>query len=144
MNVDSEDIPATVGLIIDSSGSMISKHAEVTKAALAFANASNPNDEVFIVNFNDEPYLDQDFTANVAKLREALDLVDSRGGTAVYDTVIAASLPQHRCSSHTLPSSNNSPSSQNFYVAFSDRFLPNSIASNLATCRQRPFGQVIQ
>src|SRR6266516_5663072 len=48
----------------------------------------------------------------------------------ITNTTIAASLPQHRCSRRTSPSSNNSPSPQNFYVAFSDRFSPNSIASN--------------
>ena len=43
------------------------------------------------MNFNDEPYLDQDFTGNVNLLREALDRLDSRGGTALYDAVFAAS-----------------------------------------------------
>src|SRR5260370_16731366 len=52
--------------------------------------ASNPKDEVFIVNFNDEPYLDQDFTNNVSSMREALDRVDSRSGTALYDAVVAS------------------------------------------------------
>src|SRR5262249_24913582 len=48
-----EDIPATVGLVIDNSGSMVTKKAEVIDAALAFAQDSNPLDEVFTVNFND-------------------------------------------------------------------------------------------
>jgi VWFA-related protein len=52
--------------------------------------ASNPKDEVFIVNFNDEPYLDQDFTNNISQMREALDRVDARSGTALYDAVIAS------------------------------------------------------
>src|SRR5260370_14816856 len=50
--------------------------------------ASNPKDEVFIVNFNDEPYLDQDFANNVSAMREDLDRVDSRSGTALYDAVL--------------------------------------------------------
>src|SRR3989440_2446772 len=51
----------------------------------------------------------------------------------ITNTAIAASLPQHHCSRRTSPSSNNSPSSQNFCVAFSDRFSPNSIASTPPT-----------
>jgi Ca-activated chloride channel homolog len=62
----------------------------VTKAVVNLVQASNANDEVFIVNFNDEPYLDQDFTAKIDQMREALDRVDSRGGTALYDAVIAS------------------------------------------------------
>ena len=52
--------------------------------------SSNPQDEVFIVNFNDEYYLDQDFTNDLNKMREALEKVDTRGGTALYDAVVAS------------------------------------------------------
>jgi VWFA-related protein len=52
--------------------------------------ASNPQDEVFIVNFNDEYYLDQDFTANLKLMQEGLEKIDSRGGTALYDAVVAS------------------------------------------------------
>jgi VWFA-related protein len=45
---------------------------------------------VFIVNFNDEYYLDQDFTANIPLLKDALDRIESRGGTALYDAVVAS------------------------------------------------------
>src|SRR5258708_37792403 len=69
---------------------MRTKPTAVTKAVVNLVQASNPNDEVFIVNFNDEPYLDQDFTNKVDLMREALDRVDSRGGTALYDAVIAS------------------------------------------------------
>jgi Ca-activated chloride channel homolog len=85
-----EDIPVSIGIVIDNSGSMRSKRAAVTKAVLNLIQASNPQDEVFVVNFNDDPYLDQDFTNKVDVLREALDRVDSRGGTALYDAVIAS------------------------------------------------------
>jgi Ca-activated chloride channel family protein len=85
-----EDIPVSIGIVVDNSGSMRTKRAAVTKAVVNLVQASNPNDEVFIVNFNDEPYLDQDFTNKVDMMREALDRVDSRGGTALYDAVIAS------------------------------------------------------
>jgi Ca-activated chloride channel homolog len=85
-----EDIPVSIGILVDNSGSMRAKRNAVTKAVVNLIQASNPRDEVFIVNFNDEPYLDQDFTNKIELLREALDRVDSRGGTALYDAIIAA------------------------------------------------------
>jgi len=85
-----EDVPVSIGILVDNSGSMRTKRNAVTKAVVNLVQASNPNDEVFVVNFNDEPYLDQDFTDSVPKLRDALDRVDSRGGTALYDAVIAS------------------------------------------------------
>lgn len=85
-----EDIPVSIGIVVDNSGSMRTKRAAVTKAVVNLVQASNPHDEVFVVNFNDEPYLDQDFTNKVDQMREALDRVDSRGGTALYDAVIAS------------------------------------------------------
>jgi VWFA-related protein len=85
-----EDIPVSIGIVVDNSGSMRTKRNAVTKAVLNLVQASNPKDEVFIVNFNDEPFLDQDFTNNVALMREALDRVDSRSGTALYDSVVAS------------------------------------------------------
>jgi VWFA-related protein len=86
-----EDIPVSIGILVDNSGSMRTKRNAVTKAVVNLVKSSNPGDEVFIVNFNDEPFLDQDFTNNVSLMQEALDRVDSRGGTALYDAVFAAS-----------------------------------------------------
>jgi len=85
-----EDIPVSIGILVDNSGSMREKRAAITKAVVNLVRASNPSDEVFVVNFNDEPYMDQDFTSNVNQMREALDRLDSRGGTALYDAVIAS------------------------------------------------------
>ena len=82
-----EDIPVSIGLVIDNSGSMRQKRREVNAAALEFVKASHPEDEVFIVNFNDEAYLDQDFTSNHDRLQDALQRIDSRSGTALYDAV---------------------------------------------------------
>jgi Ca-activated chloride channel family protein len=85
-----EDIPVAMGIVIDNSGSMREKRDRVNKAALNLVRASNPQDQVFIVNFNDEYYLDQDFTSDIGKLKEALEKVESRGGTALYDALVAS------------------------------------------------------
>ena len=66
-----EDIPVAMGIVIDNSGSMREKRAKVNQAALNLVRSSNPQDEVFVVNFNDEYYLDQDFTNDLLKLKEA-------------------------------------------------------------------------
>ena len=84
------DIPVSMGILIDNSGSMREKRNKVNQAALNLVRSSNPQDEVFIVNFNDEYYLDQDFTNDLLKLKEALEKIDPRGGTALYDAVIAS------------------------------------------------------
>ncbi len=85
-----EDVPVSLGIIIDNSGSMRDKRPAVNQAAINLVKASNPEDQVFIVNFNDEYYLDQDFTANITKLRDGLEKIESRGGTALYDAVMAS------------------------------------------------------
>jgi len=85
-----EDVPVAMGIVIDNSGSMREKRDKVNKAALDLVMSSNPQDQVFVVNFNDEYYLDQDFTGNVALLRQALEKVEARGGTALYDAVVAS------------------------------------------------------
>ncbi|MGA9624323.1 MAG: VWA domain-containing protein [Bryobacteraceae bacterium] len=86
-----EDVPVSMGLIIDNSGSMRDKRAKVEAAALALVKASNPGDEVFIVNFNDEAFLDnphgKDFTSDIQEMEEALTRIDSRGGTAMRDAI---------------------------------------------------------
>lgn len=82
-----EDIPVSLGIIIDDSGSMINKRQKVAAAALALVKASNPKDEVFIVNFNDTAYLDVPFTNSIEKLEEGLARIESRGGTAMRDAI---------------------------------------------------------
>ncbi|MBI2817951.1 MAG: VWA domain-containing protein [Acidobacteria bacterium] len=82
-----EDIPVSVGIMVDNSGSMRDKRRGVNAAALKFVRTSNPLDEVFIVNFNDEAFLDADFTDNIKLLEEGLEKIDSRGGTALYDAL---------------------------------------------------------
>lgn len=85
-----EDVPVAMGIVIDNSGSMREKRDKVNKAALNLVRSSNPQDQVFVVNFNDEYYLDQPFTDNINRLREALEKVEARGGTALYDAIVAS------------------------------------------------------
>ena len=85
-----EDIPVAMGILIDNSGSMREKRAKVNQAALNLVRSSNPQDEIFVVNFNDEYYLDQDFTNDLLKLKEALEKIDAKGGTALYEAAVAS------------------------------------------------------
>ncbi|HVN93346.1 MAG TPA: VWA domain-containing protein [Terracidiphilus sp.] len=84
------DLPVSMGLVVDNSGSMYRKRPSVNKSAVDLVEASNPQDEAFVVNFSDEAYIDCDFTASIAKLRDGLSHIDSRGGTALYDAVAAS------------------------------------------------------
>lgn len=83
------DLPVSIGILVDNSGSMRDKRAAVVRAALDLVRASNPHDEAFVVNFSDEAFLDQDFTSNIAQLSGGLAHIESRGGTALYDAVVA-------------------------------------------------------
>jgi VWFA-related protein len=86
-----EDVPVSMGLIVDNSGSMRPKRAAVEAADLALVNDSNHDDEVFVVNFNDEAFLDlppgKYFTSDINEMKQALTKVDSRGGTALFDAI---------------------------------------------------------
>ena len=83
-----EDVPVSLGLVIDNSGSMRGKRKSVEAAALAAVKASNSRDEEVVVNFNDEAYDDSNgFTSDLKKLDEALTKIDSRGGTAMRDAL---------------------------------------------------------
>jgi Ca-activated chloride channel homolog len=89
-----QDVPVTLGLVIDNSGSMRVKKPDVITAALVLVQASNPQDEVFVINFNDTvrrglPDI-VPFTDDVAMLREALSRDDPAGRTSLYDGLIAA------------------------------------------------------
>ena len=85
-----EDVPVSMGILVDNSGSMNDKRSRVAAAALAMVKASNPEDEVFIVNFNSDPYLDQAFTHDNKKLEEALSRIDAHGGTAMRNAISGA------------------------------------------------------
>jgi VWFA-related protein len=85
-----EDLPVSIGLLIDSSGSMYDKRQAVDKASLDFVKLSNPEDEEFLVDFSWEAFIDQDFTNKIEKLREGLGYIKSSGGTAIYDALVAS------------------------------------------------------
>ena len=87
-----EDVPVSMGLVIDNSGSMRDKRPQVNAAALTLVKTSNPQDEAFVVNFNDDYYLDtvHDFTSDINEMKDALERIDARGSTALYDAVIGS------------------------------------------------------
>jgi VWFA-related protein len=85
-----ERVPVALGILIDNSGSMLPKRAKVNEAALQLVDASQPEDRVFVVNFGEDAFLDQDYTPDVSKLKAALERVETRGSTALYDALIAA------------------------------------------------------
>lgn len=88
-----EDVPVAVGLIVDNSGSMARKRKDVAAAALAFVRSSNPQDEMFIVNFNERVSLglpdSKLFSASPAELTKAFNGVPANGRTALYDAIEA-------------------------------------------------------
>lgn len=87
-----EDVPVAIGIVVDNSGSMRDKRDKVTHAVLNLIRASNPNDQVFVVNFNRNPYLDQDFTSDINLLERALHQVSMQGDTALYDAIVASAV----------------------------------------------------
>jgi Ca-activated chloride channel homolog len=87
-----EDVPVALGIVVDNSGSMRDKRDKVEQAVLNLIRASNPQDQIFVVNFGERPYLDQDFTSNENLLQAALHQVSFKGSTALYDAVVASDL----------------------------------------------------
>jgi Ca-activated chloride channel homolog len=85
------DIPVTAGLVVDESGSMRPKRAQVLTAAMVFIQASNPMDEMFVVNFNEKPRRGLPdimlFSGDIRQLRDALWQGDPEGRTALYDAI---------------------------------------------------------
>jgi Ca-activated chloride channel family protein len=87
-----DDVPVAMGIVIDNSGSMREKREKVNQAVLNLIRASNPNDEIFVVNFSQDSYLDQDFTSDINLLQQALQKVTSQGSTALYDAIVASAV----------------------------------------------------
>jgi len=83
-----DDVPISLGLIIDTSASMTNKRDRVASAALAMVKASNPQDEVFIVNFNESAVLAKEFTNDIKDLEKALRDLDAKGETAMRDALL--------------------------------------------------------
>jgi Ca-activated chloride channel homolog len=82
-----DDVPVSLGLLIDNSGSMRLIRSRVEAAALACARASNPQDEMFVLNFADKPHIDVPLTNAIGVLEAGVARVDSIGGTALRDAV---------------------------------------------------------
>jgi len=87
-----EDVPVAMGIVIDNSGSMREKRDKVNEAVLNLVRESNPQDEIFVVNFSQDPYLDQDFTSDINLVRQALQKVSMGGSTSLYDAMVASSI----------------------------------------------------
>lgn len=85
-----QDLPVSMGILIDDSGSMRDKRAEVNRAAMDLLRNSNRQDTAFVVNFSDRAYLDQGFTTDLIALNRGLSRFDSQGTTALYDAVAAS------------------------------------------------------
>ena len=87
-----EDSPASIGLVIDHSGSMQSKLPSVVEAISAFLHSSNPQDEIFVVDFNDDVWVNllggKGFTSNPMEIMKAVGVISPQGRTALYDAVI--------------------------------------------------------
>jgi Ca-activated chloride channel homolog len=82
-----EDVPISIGVVFDLSGSMKDKIATARDAATTFFNTGNPQDEYFLVTFSDRPKIAEDFTTDIAKLRTRLVFEATKGMTALYDAV---------------------------------------------------------
>jgi Ca-activated chloride channel homolog len=85
-----QDVPISMGILVDNSGSMRDKRASVNVAALTLLKDSNRQDTAFIVNFSDRAFLDQGFTSDLVALNRGLTRFDSHGTTAMYDAVAAS------------------------------------------------------
>jgi VWFA-related protein len=83
-----EDVPVSMGLVIDNSASMENKKDRVISATLAMVLASNPQDEVFVINFNEEASLAQEFTSDIGTLEKSLRGIHTQGETAMRDALL--------------------------------------------------------
>jgi Ca-activated chloride channel homolog len=87
-----EDVPVEMGIVVDNSGSMREKRGQVNQAVLNLIRASNSEDQIFVVNFGQNPYLDQDFTSDASLLQAALHQISAKGSTALYDAIVASAV----------------------------------------------------
>jgi len=87
VTLSSEDVPVSIGLIFDMSGSMSDKAEKARQAAVQFLQTANPRDEFFLVNFGDRAALTRSFTTNIEELQEGMLFTPSRGRTALFDAI---------------------------------------------------------
>jgi Ca-activated chloride channel family protein len=83
------NVPVSVGILLDTSGSMASKIRTAVEAVDRFIRQIHPDDEIFLFTFSGQPVLRQDFTGDREKLSQALKRVNATGGTALYDALSA-------------------------------------------------------
>jgi len=87
VNFSAEDVPASIGVILDLSGSMADKLGRAKQAALEFFRAGNPQDEFFLIGFNDHVQLISRFTSNVEDLQARMLTISAKGATALLDAI---------------------------------------------------------
>jgi Ca-activated chloride channel family protein len=90
LQFSSEDAPLSIGLVFDTSGSMGAKLQESRRAAAEFFKTANPEDEFFLVEFNDRPELVAPFTTDIEDVQNKLTFAQSKGKTALLDGVYMA------------------------------------------------------
>ena len=83
----SEDAPVSLGIVVDTSGSMVDKMERVREAVREFCDSANPKDEFFIITFSDEPRLVQDFTDSPDDIEKNLLFAVPKGRTALLDAI---------------------------------------------------------
>jgi VWFA-related protein len=82
-----EDVPLSAGLLFDASGSMSDKLDKARMAVMQFFRSSNPEDEFFLISFNDRPYQNADFTSDEATLQSKLNFTEAKGRTSLLDAI---------------------------------------------------------
>jgi Ca-activated chloride channel homolog len=87
LTFSSEDVPITIGVIFDFSGSMANKIGKAREAALQFFKTANPQDEFFLVGFNERAELTNAFTKNIEDLQSSMMLMAPKGSTALLDAI---------------------------------------------------------
>ena len=87
VTMSSEDVPVSIGLIFDMSGSMSDKVDKARQAAVQFMRTANPLDQFFLVSFNDRAELTSEFTNNVDEMQSRMMFTTSRGRTALLDAI---------------------------------------------------------
>jgi Ca-activated chloride channel family protein len=90
LDFSSEDAPLSIGLVFDTSGSMGPKLQKSRQAAVHFFKTANPEDEFFLIEFNDHPELVVPFTADTSEIQNRLEFAQSKGKTALLDGVYMA------------------------------------------------------
>lgn len=86
---DDEDVPVSVGILFDTSGSMADKIEYVEDAVIHFVNTVHPEDDIFVMQFSTRVFIVQDFTPNRQRLRQAVQRLRAQGSTSLYDAVVS-------------------------------------------------------